>query len=193
MVLYLGSKEWDGPRSLQEMLDIPDLDILHFINNYKVNLIIPHEIQDFDQFHSNLKYVLEFIKVSKSREEAARLLEREKDIFSKLDIETAFLISKCTNIPIKRSSQKGVVNMCKAWEEQKMEGIKEGIAEGQFLKCTQLARIKHSKNVTPEDCADMLEEDVNLIKKIYTLITDHPDWDDSKICKEIISCKISII
>lgn len=112
------------------MLDTPNKDILHFINNYRVNLVVPHEIENFNRFHTNLKYVLEFIKASVRKEDAGKLLEREKEIFSKMDIETAFLISKCANIQIERNIQEGVVNMCKAWEEQKLEGILEGIEEG---------------------------------------------------------------
>ena len=49
----------------------------------------------------------------------------------------------------------------------------------------QKARKKYAKNITPEDCADMLEEDIEQIKAIYTLILAHPDWDDSQICSQI--------
>lgn len=31
----------------------------------------------------------------------------------------------------------------------------------------------------------MLEEDIEQIKAIYTLILAHPDWDDSQICSQI--------
>ena len=43
LVIYYGNKEWDGARSLHELLDCNDERILKYVNDYKLKLIVPNE------------------------------------------------------------------------------------------------------------------------------------------------------
>jgi hypothetical protein len=67
IVLYLGSKPWNGPRSLHEMLKGVSPEILQYVADYKIQLIAPQELTDeeLSMFHSNLQQVLKFIKYQK--------------------------------------------------------------------------------------------------------------------------------
>ena len=47
ITLYLGTKNWDGPRSLVEMMPHIDKRFRPFINDYRINLLNPLEITDF--------------------------------------------------------------------------------------------------------------------------------------------------
>ena len=62
LTVYWGDDEWDAPRSLHDMFS-PDTESLRrYVPDYKLNLIVPHEITDFDKFKTSLGMVLEVIK-----------------------------------------------------------------------------------------------------------------------------------
>lgn len=66
------------------------------------------------------------------------------------------------------------------WEER-IYLQQEARAEGESVKLIKQVRKKAAKGVTAEACADMLEEEVYLIEKIYDMIKANPDWDDTRI------------
>ena len=47
ITVYLGTKEWDGPRKLSDMFGDVDEELLPFIPDYRINLLAPREITDF--------------------------------------------------------------------------------------------------------------------------------------------------
>ncbi len=61
-------------------------------------------------------------------------------------------------------------------------GIILGQVQGEKQKLISLVRKKMSKNMPPEEIANILEEDLLLIQKICTMIKSHPEWNDEKIC-----------
>lgn len=65
------------------------------------------------------------------------------------------------------------------------EGKEEGRAEGKTLKLISLVRKKIRKNNSPEEIAEMLEEEPAAIARICELIRNHPDWDDERIGSEL--------
>ena len=64
LVVYFGEESWDGPQSIREMLNTKDEVILSYVQDYKLNLIVPATIRDeeFDKFHTDLGAILQFIK-----------------------------------------------------------------------------------------------------------------------------------
>ena len=72
-------------------------------------------------------------------------------------------------------------------KEGREEGLKTGREEGQFLKLINLVIKKINKGNTPEQTADMLEEDIRIIRKIYKAAEyTAPDYDAEKIMKAIV-------
>ena len=74
---------------------------------------------------------------------------------------------------IKSSEEVGVKYM-QAWEEKvlereagRKEGLEEGLLRGQAEKLKELAAKKKQKGKTPEQAAEDLEEDVEVIRRIY--------------------------
>ena len=59
--MYWNLGSWDGARSLHEMLSVKDKALLRYVPDYKLNLVVPGEIKDFEKFHSELGPLLEFI------------------------------------------------------------------------------------------------------------------------------------
>ena len=72
ITIYWKSGKWDGARSIHEMLDVDNVDILEYVSDYKLNLIVPDDIEDFDKFKSELGKVLNFISYSEDKNEIRR-------------------------------------------------------------------------------------------------------------------------
>lgn len=61
ITLYLGSKPWDGPRKLTDMMKSADDKLLQFVPDYNINLIDPSEITDFTKFKTQLRQLFEVL------------------------------------------------------------------------------------------------------------------------------------
>ncbi len=118
LVILFGSKRWDGPRTLQEMMSTQNPDILKCVADYKINLIEPAAMgaDDLEKFHSSLRAVLGFIKYSNDGDELDAFLSNERELES-LDVEAARVIKACTNTDIEIDEKAEVINVCKAVRE----------------------------------------------------------------------------
>ena len=74
-----------------------------------------------------------------------------------------------------------------AWlkKEAREEGRQEGRVEGKI----SLVRKKTVKGKSPEEIAEMLEEDISWIREICEMLKDHPEWSDERICEELKTIK----
>lgn len=127
LVIYFGEKDWDAPKSLHEMMRIEHKDISKNVQDYRIRLIAPNEISDeeFDKFHTGLREVLKYIKYCKDKEKLLKVTTEDK-AFHNVDIETAMTINVVTNSKLDISQGKGSMNMCKAIQDIRMDGIIEG-------------------------------------------------------------------
>ncbi|MCI9143349.1 MAG: hypothetical protein HFH87_12140 [Lachnospiraceae bacterium] len=76
-------------------------------------------------------------------------------------------------------------NIIKAFEDERAEGEAIGEARGELRKVISLVRRKVARNMSPEEIADMLEEEYSLVSQIYAIMKRHPDWNDDKISDSI--------
>ncbi|MCD8073654.1 MAG: hypothetical protein LUF27_01220 [Lachnospiraceae bacterium] len=154
LVIYFGSKPWDGALSLMELLDIPDERALPFIQDYKVFLIEPAKMtdDDFNKFSTNLGKVLKFMQRSADDEKMDALLA-EDDVFKNLDRKAAMVIQNCANVEVEFDNRE-VVNVCKAWEDaQKKAAIRSAIETARIYNIadeTILADIMNRFELTEE-------------------------------------------
>lgn len=125
ITLYLGTTQWDGPRSLAEMMPQMDERILPFINDYRINLLNPLEITDFSKFETGLRPLFELLKNASDEEKLNDLITND-ETFTRVDIETVAAINLFVGTDIKYDEKEEVVNMCKAWDDHKKRGIQEG-------------------------------------------------------------------
>lgn len=141
IVLYWKAGAWNGPRSLHEMFCVKDKEILKFVPDYRMNLIVPEEITDFSKFATQLGAVLEYCQCSGDKERMKHLKEtRKKDGFF-LDRESVEVLNECVNAGIKLPEQEGEIDMCKAMEGLIADGRAEGRLEGR-LEGEQLGRAR---------------------------------------------------
>lgn len=69
-------------------------------------------------------------------------------------------------------------------EMEREEWLEEGRKIEQ-KKLIRLIRRKLDQSMSPEDIADLLEENAEPIKMICDVIQNHPNWSDAKICENI--------
>ncbi len=159
LVIYFGVDEWDAPRSIYDMLEIKDKEILSFVNDYKINLIAPSEIDDekAKKLHSNLKEVLLYIKNSNDKEKLRKLVQNDKK-FSRLERDAVFVINAITNSNLKIDENQEVFDMCQAILDIKEEGRIEG-------GITSMVKICKEFNVSFSDTVKRIATEFKLTEK----------------------------
>ena len=145
ITLYLGTTQWDGPRSLAEMMPQMDERILPFINDYRINLLNPLEITDFSKFETGLRPLFELLKNASDEEKLNDLITND-ETFTRVDVETVAAINLFVGTDIKYDEKEEVVNMCKAWDDHKKLGIRWtggyniGLQQGRCLEVYSLVQ-----------------------------------------------------
>ena len=130
LILYLSSDPWTGPRRLYDLLEADDLGLERYVPDYRLNLIIPCEIEDFGKFSTELGTLLAVLNAAGSKEKFKKLVEEETELYSDVDKETSDMIEAFTNIKINRKEENTDMNICKGVQEWKEEIRAEGRAEG---------------------------------------------------------------
>ena len=187
LIILFGSKRWDGPRTLHEMMSTQDPDLLSCVADYRINLIEPAAMsaEDLDKFQSNLGAVLGFIKYSNDSDALDAFLARESELRD-LDREAARVLGVCTNTEIVIDENAEVVDVCKAVQdmtykarqegklegrqEGKLEGIQEGIQKGKLEGlCSAVKNVMESFHLSMEDAMKGLKvsrEDQDILRKM---------------------------
>ena len=133
LTVYFGAKPWFGPKSLKEMLNIPDKSLAKFIQDYKIYLVCP-QLPDkkLDKLSSNLREVMKVIKYSQKKSDLNRLFTTNRR-YKSIDTDAAIVIKDMTNLEVKIDAKKEKTNMCKAWEDLKVELLAKGKKEGEKI------------------------------------------------------------
>lgn len=129
LTLYWGAGEWNGPRSLHEMLDA-EKHILNFVEDYRLNLIVPGDIKDFGKFRTELGLALEFISLSEDKSALMKLRMDER--YASVSRRTVHLLNVCAGAELSLEEEGGKINMCKGLEEWAKESKLEGKVEAYF-------------------------------------------------------------
>lgn len=131
VVVYYGEKEWDGAKTLHEMLDIPE-EMTKYVNDYKMllveakeNNLVLHNVNNRDLF-SLLEILLDTeLPKNKAKEKAIRYSEEHNT--EKTVIMT---VAGATNTKLDYNSLKeGDGRMCTVFDEIAKEGQAKGIIE----------------------------------------------------------------
>ena len=154
------------------MFEEIDDGIMEYVEDYKVHLLIPKEIEDFTKFATDFGKVMKYIAVSEDRE-ALRKLQTDED-FQSVDADSVRLLNACTNSNIKVEEGEVTVDMCEGLrallEEKEIEGIEQGIEQGLALGANQklrsLVQKKRAKGHSVDEIADMLEESIETIEEV---------------------------
>ena len=132
----------------------------------------PREITDFTGFRTSIRQLFEVLKNAYDKEKMQEVLQNDEK-FSKVDRETVEAINLFAGTDIDIDEKEEVIDMCKAWEEQKNEGRELGREEGRELgreegrirqaKITALKLQKKGHSI--EDIAECVDFDEETVKK----------------------------
>lgn len=129
IVVYWGPGEWTAPRSFREMLpdDTPE-EILQYTPDYKIPVVAPGEIENFEKFRTEIGDVFRFVAVSDDTDKMRSLIT-DYLAGKTLNTESVQTLNAFLNISIPTTGKE--TNMCKAFEELTAEAMAKGEAEGE--------------------------------------------------------------
>lgn len=179
-VLYSGIKEWDGARSLHEILDFTGIPkpLQELTSDYRINVIDIRRFEDTTVFQTDVKQVFDFIRCSEDKDRLRELLEKDTS-FQNMEEDAIELLSVYTNSKIlmllkEKQNKGGRKDMCKALEDWEAESIAKGKAEGKAegkQEANQLVAVRLiedgtlSKEKIAEICQFTMEEMDALMEK----------------------------
>ncbi len=132
VVVYYGEKEWDGAKSLYEMLNIPE-KMKPFVNDYKMilvearrNNLILHNVNNRDLFN-----LLEIILDRNIPRKDAKKRAIDYSDLHKPNKSVVMTVAGAANVKLDYSKlERSEDAVCTLFEEIAEEGKAEGIAEG---------------------------------------------------------------
>ena len=77
------------------------------------------------------------------------------------------------------------VNREEAREEGWRKGWSNGWNKGILYEKISSYRKMYTRQIPAADIADMLEEPLDFVKKIFTYFKNHPEWDDQTIVEKL--------
>lgn len=177
LVIYYGEKPWDGPKNLQDLLDIPPEleEYRDKLADYKINLLDIHSM-DPEIYSGELKAMLGFIKYQGNKALLNRFIGENSSIYEQLTPETVQAISVLGKIPnletfITTNTERGEesMNICKAidemMEDKRQEGIEEGRMEGRTEGIRILIQSAAELGIQTEKLLTILQRDFSLTEE----------------------------
>lgn len=156
LTIYWNLGRWDGARSLHEMFYVTDRRLLRYVPDYKLNLIVPDEIDDFEKFRTELGPLFEFISCADDGNKLKVALAEKGQHWEKLSDEAIDLLNICfdAKICLEKTGEKGEGrNVCKGIRELEEMRRAEGRAEGEERLSKLISQL----------CAEKKYEEVELV------------------------------
>ena len=132
LVIYWGSRRWNAPRSIKDMIDpdIPDA-LKTYISDYPIHLISPQDLSDdsLRQLKTDISIVFEILKYSNNRNKMRKYIQDER--FSSIPYDIAQSINILADMDLKiEKDDKGKTDMCEGLKQLLKEERAEGLAKG---------------------------------------------------------------
>ena len=183
LCIYYGEDEWDGPRSLVDMLNIPE-EFKPLVSDYKFNLI---EVRNSENLRFNNKDVSTIFDITRfiyNREyDKINHIYKEQTIPTELALVIGSITEtqKIIDDALKLEEKGEGMNMCKALEELEARGEAIGEARGEALTKILLIQKKTQRGDSLAKISDDLLEEVEIIEPIYNMIKEHPEKTTEEI------------
>lgn len=182
--IYYGETPWDGPRSLIDMLEIPDA-FKPLISDYKFNLI---ELRDSEYLKFHNDDVDKIFNISRfifdEKYDKITDIFKEENISSELAMVIGCITEsqKLINAAVNAQQEGGNVNMCKALEKLEEKGRQEGALKTKL----KLIIKKIHKNKSFDQIVDELEEDADVVQPLYDFVLKHIDLGENEMVQKYL-------
>ena len=150
LTVYYGTDEWDGPMSIHEMFgDDYDRKLLKLIPDYRILLLEPRKIKNWNRFQTEIGTLFRVISVKDKKDGIKELIESDKESFRDIDSDIVDAINVFTATKLRINRKEGRTDMCYAWEssirtckkEAKAEGLEIGVKRGEKRGEERLANL----------------------------------------------------
>ena len=193
LVLYFGMKHWKAPTTLHDNLKEIDKEMKPYVNDYKINLFEIAWLSDeqIKLFRSDFRLIAEFFSQKRKNKDYIPTAQQILHVKEFLNLMKYLTKDNRYREMYDESiiAGKEICTMCeildKAEERGEKRGIEKGIEKGELLKTIHVSKRKLSKGKNLEEIADMLEENIDLIKMIIKEIQNNPQKEDKEICEII--------
>lgn len=161
LVFYYVEKEWDGSRSLYEMIDFggeeeEQKNLKKFLPNYPINLVDVGRLEKLDGFQTDLQVVFGMIKYkgSKYKKEMQSYVNEHREYFGCLSWDDFLAIREMMNLnkkmeKILEKKNKEVVDMCGS-----LDALCEDYKEEGFQLAVKICKeLVQCVNITDEELA----------------------------------------
>ncbi|MFR6327879.1 MAG: hypothetical protein ACLUOI_02980 [Eisenbergiella sp.] len=200
--LYYGTGEWEGPREVDDILDIQvEFDYMKpFMSNYKVNLVQPTDV-DPENFRTDLKLIFSLLAMSSDGMGMRKYIQEHSKssvifLMKHMIVSESFHVDKWWKAESK--IEKGEVDMCRALEEiaemarqegkseGKLKGRIEGQENGEQIMLIKFVTRKLLKGKQEEEIALELDEDRDTVTRICRAAAKFaPEYDSEAIYREM--------
>ncbi len=130
VVAYLGSDDWDGPRTLHSLFKVQNSAFVNHVADYNLNLIEPLRMNENEmfKFQTDMREVMLYMNSAKNKQKLLQLAKDGK--LRKVDPITAHLINEVSKSKIQIKKGKVKIDMCEAIKGIREDALKEGIEQG---------------------------------------------------------------
>ncbi len=174
LVFYTGMERWDAATELIQLFDESSVltKMLPCMGNWYLNVISVYNVEDTENYRGNLKKIFEILKYVNDGEKMYSFVQEHRDDYSKLDEATTRILSLLTDMEfyIDGNETEEVSEMCKALEDIKKMGEREGIAigevRGEAKERTIIVMNMFKKGMSCEDISSLTDISLELVQEI---------------------------
>lgn len=182
------------PHDLYDMLDMPyDSALQNYVPNYKMNLIDLRSlsIKQIENLHSDFAFIAKYLNKYYNKNQLLDELQHENTVLIHPK-DTLYTLASLTKdnryLTIKENLKEGQPRMCEIADALEKIGYDKGIETGASKNLISLVCRKLKKGFSASEIADLFEEDIHTIQKIYDIAAKYaPDYDESQILNEYLA------
>lgn len=162
LCVYYGQEEWDGPRSLTDMLSIPE-ELQPAVSDYRMNLLQVLESGDLPFQNKDVQEVFGICR-DIYRKDWRHIKENWEEISAELAVVVGAITERPDFVRLGMKEEGGdKVNMCRALEELEKEGEIRGRREGE-LNGKILTHFEYG--LSPEQIAQKMNLSTEKVQKV---------------------------
>lgn len=178
LVFYTGIEAWDAAVELKQLF--VETDCLCkagcCVGNWPLNMISVYDVDNTEKYHGDLKKIFDLLKFVNDGEAMFAFVQEHQKEYSKLDEATRRVLSLLTEMEfyIKGDETEEVPEVCKALEDIKKMGEREGIAigeargeaQGEAKERANIVLNMFKKGMSCEDISSLTDISLELIQEI---------------------------
>ena len=184
LILYYGEQNWFGPRSLYEMMKMPDEDmypgVKKYIHDYGMNLVVLKDLKQEEEelFTSDFRYLVKYLRNYNDPDKQKELLLQEDSILEhrKETMMAMAALTRDERFAALAEKEKEGKGMCKMLDYIEERGAKLHVI-GQVSK-------KLQRGLSLSQIAEQVEEDEDTVASICKVIWECEPGSTSEVIYE---------